>query len=498
MYQSSKLVILTLSTLIGFVFIFNLYSLIVTPQPIFIYIILASLALFASWSITYLWRVVEQLRINQESVEITGEGEQGKRNPTPIRLPRVCTTEDETILPPLNSDQLYIMQQLFRNNYRIRIKPLEGGFSNFGVFQVVHENSRGELINPGEAVKFLSYADIQKEKNVYQPTGVMRQYPLAYTPGQPIRNWPPDHQLNDSEQLGAVSYQLTMLEANSTLETLKNIYKQQDSFNEILPYLKTLFESLKQWYDIRIPGLEGPPLGGLNSVYNRLYRRRDDIQKGINFLLTMPNDAPNNSYTSQKFKIAFLPESWRDKDFFNPIYWIDNVFFPGQAQCFKAISPCSPVHGDLHTGNILVEYGKDTHIWLIDFPNTHIGPSLQDFATMEADVKFHLIDMEKCSLEDWIKFEQYLLMPLENHRDFTLNWPWSQNWKPEGELLKAWLFIKFLRDWVRDHNLIDADVRAYYLALLHSTLPVIYRDKHTLSQKQCALISASWMCEHLM
>ena len=116
---------------------------------------------------------------------------------------------------------------------------------------------------------------------------------------------------------------------------------------------------------------------------------------------------------------------------------------------------------------------------------------------MEADVKFNLIDMEQCSFDDWLRFEQRLLFPLKSGHE-TLDWPWSQNWQPEREgLLKAWQIIGFLRRWAREHRLIGDDVCGYYLALLHSTLPFVYRPTRTESQKQAALVSAAWMCEHL-
>ena len=64
-------------------------------------------------------------------------------------------------------------------------------------------------------------------------------------------------------------------------------------------------------------------------------------------------------------------------------------------------------------------------------------------------------------------------------------------------MLKAWQSISFLRRWARERRLIGDDVYGYYLALLHNTLPVVYRPTHTEFQKQCALTSAAWMCEYL-
>jgi hypothetical protein len=155
------------------------------------------------------------------------------------------------------------------------------------------------------------------------------------------------------------------------------------------------------------------------------------------------------------------------------------------------------VHGDLHTGNILVEQGRDTNVWLIDFPHAHVGPALIDLATLEADVKYNLVSEDHCSMEEWLRFEEKLLAPLEGSRRLAFLAPWNEGWKPENQhLCKAWEFIGFLRECAISSNLMGADVRAYYLALLHATLPVVYRQ-HTEFQKQCALVSSAWICEHL-
>ncbi len=494
MYQNSKLAIITLSTLVGFIFIFNLYFLINVSQSIFIYLTLALLAILTSWSIPHLWKTVQQI----EGEHLIDKNNNEKFNQQ--QMPRICKLEDETVLPPLDSEQLYIMQQLFPGNYRVRVQPLEGGYNNFGVFYIILETAENRLLRPGFFVKFLRQKDVVEEIHAHQT--ILYEYPLAFTPGRPIKSWPPDQQLRSGNSLGGVCYELAALNPNSQLQTLKNLYKQL-SFEEFAPYLHLLFERLERWYGLRLPETVAPNLGGPNGVYNRLYRRRNDLQRKI-FELVKDN-AHTSSTSSSNFqdldattwlKLPFLPEGWTDEEFYNPIIWINNVLVPGDARFFRAISRYSPVHGDLHTGNIIVEKAQDVRVWLIDFANAHLGPSIQDFASMEADVKFNLIDMKLCSLDDWLRFEQQLLVPLKNPI-YRLNWPWSQGWQPEGELLKAWKFIEIIRRWVIEYELIGNDVRAYYLALLHATLPVLYRDNHNEIQKQCALISSAWMCKYL-
>ncbi|MFQ5580722.1 MAG: phosphotransferase [Nitrospiria bacterium] len=521
-----RFVIIIATTIAGLFFIgFNVYLTYFQEPPAQTgagYLLLGILIIAAGLYISWLYGKHEQLKSDYSDLEATAQADrqekekleaehaqlQGdyqalkKESTHQRKVPKICDMVDENVLPPLSAEQLHIMQQLFWGSYRIHVRPLEGGFNNFGVFQVIPEPTERNLARPGVVVKFLSYRDIRKEKSVYQTGGVLREHPLAHTPGRPTRNWPSNRLLVDSRELGAVVYQLAMLDADSQLQTLKNLYKQLP-FEKFVPYLKLLFERLDRWYGLKLPEAEGRPLGGPNGVYERLRRRCSDIQKGIAQLLKTATTAGtpalpiNDVATAQLLELPFLPEKWNDEKFSNPVYWINNILVPGQAQSFQATSPYSPVHGDLHTGNILVEKGKDTHIWLIDFPNAHIGPSLQDFATLEADVKFNLIDMRRVSLDTWLGFEEHLLAPLRSPY-YALDSPWFQNWQPnEGELLKAWKLIGFLRHWVRERQIIGVDVRAYYLALLHATLPVVYRRSHSEVQKQCALTSAAWMCEHL-
>lgn len=524
MSRPASLIISIASIIAGLFFIgLNLYLRSRTPGISIAYGLLGTLVIGAGLYVAWLYGQNEKLQqdlsnLQQDDDDLRAEIQDRqtkfarlqsdyqalkRRSTYQRRVPRICDSNDTNVLPPVSAEQLYIMQQLFWGAHRIHVKPLEGGYSNLGVYQVIEETADHSLMKPGVVVKFLTFEDIVKEKNVFKSSGVLGEYPLAHTPGRPIKNWPPDHQLSTVKgRLGAVSYELAALQNGSQLHTLKSLYRQLPS-EEIIAYAQLLFDKLDRWYALRLPTSIGPSLGGPDGVFERLYRRRRDIQNGIGQLLkaATPNGAPAPSFDElemlTELELPFLPENWRDYRFHNPIHWINNVLVPGQASCFRATTRYSPVHGDLHTGNVLIEKGSETLIWLIDFPNAHIGPALQDFATLEADVKFNLIDMGQVSLDEWLKFEEQLLVPLRS-RYLALDSPWFQSWKPpEGELLKAWEFIGFLRRWVRQRQLIGADVSTYYLALLHTTLPIVYRHSHSHIQKQCALTSAAWMCEHL-
>jgi hypothetical protein len=374
---------------------------------------------------------------------------------------------------------------------------MSGGFSSFGVLRIVQERKRGdELRSSGYVVKYLKIKDLRDEIRVHEKEGLLGRYPLRFTPGEFIDSWPASGELSNApdDKLGAVYYHLATLEKDSQLRTLTDIYCQS-SFPEIEPYLVQLFdERLLPWYGRGHNEEQIKPLGGVTGEYGRLYRHRQRIQEYIGDLLGVPHQKLSSV---DSIDIPFLPKPWQERDYYNPISWILKVLAPGNAECFRADCRYSPVHGDLHSDNILIEEGQHTHIWLIDFPNAHVGPALVDFATLEANVKFRLLTEEHCNFEDWLTLEEQLLTPLRQSHRITLVAPWHGDWRPQNDhLWKAWEFVGFLRDRVVRYHLMGIDVRAYYLALLHATMPVVYRH-HTEFQKQCALTSAAWMCEYL-
>lgn len=434
------------------------------------------------------------------------------------RVPKVCSIgeSDELFsdrIPPLSPDHLYVIQQLFLRTSRIYIKPLEGGYSNFGVYKVIPENPLGKFLS-GRVVKFLNYRDVRKEIKIHtEQTSILKKYPLSFTPGVPFNHWPSENESEfaDKNQLGAVAYNLAQLDENNHLYTLGTLYKHLP-FDMFKQYLDLLFKKL-DWHSQRLGSLNGdgsPHLGGTDGIYERLYRKLNDIERCIKELIGIDFNFEDQEWTS----LPFLSENERPWGIGNPVWWVNNIFVSAKASCFQALVHFSPVHGDLHTGNVLVETRQTVseliqhvdkessqarNLWLIDFPNADTGPVIQDIATLEADVKFSLIDMEKCTLEEWLEFEEILMKPLLEGGGLGLNWPFFQTWRPTNkELIKAWAFIEYLRHRVVRNDFMGANVQAYYLALLHETLPIVYRDKYTERQKQCALISSAWMCHYLI
>ncbi|MFQ5614836.1 MAG: hypothetical protein ACE5H9_22160, partial [Anaerolineae bacterium] len=220
----------------------------------------------------------ELARLQEEKTQLETQQQQ---------LPRVCDLDNPEALPSLAPEQLHILQQLFRDDYRIHVKPLSGGFTNLGVFRVIEEPTPAEKpSHAGYVVKYLKVEDIRREIRVYEPGNILDRYRLRYTPGKVIKSWPSSEglRLAADAMLGAVCYDLATLEQDSQLQTLAEIY-QQSSFDEIEPYLTKLFdERLSPWYRQR-PNGQVLPLGGKNGEYQRLFRNRERIQENISLML---------------------------------------------------------------------------------------------------------------------------------------------------------------------------------------------------------------------
>lgn len=439
----------------------------------------------------------QDAKIKLERYETDFMGAQNNRLAGHHKSPKICRMDEPRKLPSLTPEQFNILQNLFRDDYQLHVEELSGGFSNRGVFRIIQERKRGNKLDAaGYVLKYLDVKDIRDEIRVHRESGLLAQYPLPYTPGRLVGSWPAGDEIAvaPDDLLGAVYYHLATLEKGSQLQTFTDIYNNEP-YEGIEPYLISLFdERLLPWYRQSRDGVAAKPLGGVNGEYKRLYRKRESIKEHVSDLLSMTHQELSNV---NQIDIPFLPEAWAKPAYHNPVSWIRNVLVPGTAGCFRATCHYSPVHGDLHTSNILIEQGQHTHIWLIDFPHAHVGPALVDLATLEADVKYNLLSERHCSMEEWLRFEEKLMAPLEKPRQIAFLAPWHGDWKPENQhLCKAWEFIGFLRERVISSSLMGADVRAYYLALLHATLPVVYRQ-HSEFQKQCALVSSAWMCEHL-
>jgi hypothetical protein len=161
------------------------------------------------------------------------------------------------------------------------------------------------------------------------------------------------------------------------------------------------------------------------------------------------------------------------------------------------------IHGDFHSGNILLETGAEKRVWLIDFPHVHIGPVIRDIACLEADIKFNLLP----SVLLRQNFHTLPVLETEvlgngSRPDLDLSKKTrpalpdeTEEWSREVD--KMWQCLAFFRSFVRNVCLVSPEAHPYYLALLHATLPVLYYEDRTAWQKLYAFVSAARLCELL-
>ena len=166
----------------------------------------------------------------------------------------------------------------------------------------------------------------------------------------------------------------------------------------------------------------------------------------------------------------------------------------------------SHVHGDLNANNVLL-WLKHKHPFLIDFPfYQEAGHALQDFARLEVEIKFALLDRQKDSPEKKLKaFEHtYSQMPLWREMELRLVDCWDQPaaaWSSKGYNKNVKLSFELVR-LIRQKALgVQQNVRCdgpppgdflqeYWPALLYHTVRAIGYPSLSLFKRLLAVYSA--------
>jgi Ternary complex associated domain 9 len=361
------------------------------------------------------------------------------------------------------------------------VKPFAGTKLERGVF----------LIQPGQHIplvlKFDTMANIAEENVRYHRYVAGR---LNFMPGAPSACH--GQGTIGDEPWSAIAYNLIGTNQVGQVQTFGDFYRTHAS-QPIQDVLQNhVFPLLGHWWGDPRP----PAIPSLYNEYKRLglEENRAKMQAAIHSFGEKLAIGPLMQIDDSRSRIDLdgIP-SLR-----NPLNWIRNVFVTkqlGEWATNAHLRHDSIVHGDFHAGNLLVS--EDTHgstqAWLIDFPHTHIGPTVQDIARLEADIKFWLMpETSDCKvLYDW---ESRLLpsptMPEPGAEAIRLGMTSS-----DPRLQKDWSVIYLLREQARRY--IHDWAYNYYLALLYTTLPILYYRDRTTEQKLHALISAALLCERL-
>ncbi len=397
-------------------------------------------------------------------------------------------------------EQLWLAQQIFNEPdiHKITfLKRFPGHKPERSAYLVQPQNREAQVL------KFDRIGNMRQERERFAK--YVRGLIGHHVPGNPIAYSPPESEwtrLSD-DQHGAVVYELAQLESAAPL-TFGQYYDQKG--------VGSVVNALNKIHKIMAPTeMKGPvpvepawwdrPLpvqNGLCSEYERLKRKLHEMEAGWQEVC---GDPSARATVQQHFLSSDLPD---------PLKWVHEVFDDQDCFSIKYGHLDSPgarrdsiVHGDFHGGNILVEDLDEPRIWLIDFPHTHVGPTVQDIARLEADIKFgHFSEELKTdNFDKLLAFEDIILgdgtrQSLDLSAKPTPQWPGSSA-STAAEFDKAWYALAVLRRPVSSHYLLGDDADPYYLALLHATLPVLYYRNCSAQQKLYAFIAAAKLCERL-
>jgi len=337
---------------------------------------------------------------------------------------------------------------------------------------------------------------------------------LNQQPGKPVAYWPPETDWKSSaDQLpGVVVYKLASFNAGPP-KTFAQFYQQKDA-DAVFKALNKIVEVMDSVWGEPIP--INQPTGNCmrpNQTLYEEYRRLSDENKLKRMHKSGVKEIEGlNIFQFESNRRMFRLQLGNNKSVVlsNPLIWVREVF--GRKSVFQEKfgkfddnnhRRDSIVHGDFHGNNIIIEGGRENPIvWLIDFPHTHIGPTVQDIARLEVEIKFSLFP------EKYIELDFAAIYAVENSilgdgsRDTLLLGD-----KPEiyigsltsdmgVELTKMMHCLSIIRH-PHQHMYLTSNAIPYYLALLHATLPMLYYVDRTPWQKLYAFVSAAMLCELL-
>lgn len=407
---------------------------------------------------------------------------------------------------PKQRDSVILYEQI-----SMMLSIAELAHRNFGEIHLIrafpgHKIKSGAfLLQPGKGrplvLKFDSVANIKEEEKRYQHCVAGR---LGRVAGQP---WVPRQRYGKIEgrDWGAIAYHLVG-DGPNTLDRLQSFgkcYLAQDNSQQIEDALGCIFEALHPWWEnARVENdlCAESRCATLYEEYGRLTRRYHDVENGIRQAgQTLQIEALQTIDADQEY--VNLDHDLRLR---NPLNWVRDVFEKNQLGAWTAqdiLRRDSIVHGDLHTGNILISQdpGGTLRVWVIDFPHAHVGPTVQDVARLEADIKFGLLpddSLGQLSMGDMWRFEASLLPQSDRFPPPMAALTPAPCEQADRQLHKAYDSVCLLRNEARKYMSGD-DARPYYLALLHATLPILYYRDRTPQHKLYAFLSAALLCERL-
>jgi hypothetical protein len=370
-----------------------------------------------------------------------------------------------------------------------------------GTFLIQPPNARYPRV-----LKFDSWSNLEKEATNFADY-VFPQLPATYR--QPYIPKQRRGYIKGSEW-GAVIYDFVDQKGNAAdpnqLLTFGEYYQRIDDLARIEQTLRSVLNELNNaWWDPQLMTYQmGKRPATVYDEYFRITRngKYNEIRDGI-------RKALDNLGLGQ-IRLEAKKISLDGLQLCNPLYWVTE-FFEKNAHhpnhwLNSTLIDSSVVHGDFHSGNILVTSDNDGNLqgkWVIDFSDVHIGPTVQDIACLAADIKFHWLSSDTLStigIQGLYDFERALQPhPPGNHPNFPFPIPNSSDKNTPAllQLKKTWSTVGVLQEYARNYMIAAHAPRPYYLALLHATLLTLRFYDHSDWQKLYAFISAAWLCKCL-
>lgn len=156
-------------------------------------------------------------------------------------------------------------------------------------------------------------------------------------------------------------------------------------------------------------------------------------------------------------------------------------------------------HGDLNNANILFKDDR-RYPWLIDFAHTGYGHYLRDFAKLEAEIKFGLMDKKNedalVRLPYWLDMDNVLDVLPFGETSYIQPHVWKET---DTEILKAYSVIRHLRSLAYDRMIgnKESHIAQYLTALFLYTLQTLAFRDISPCKKIFAFRSASRLCQFI-
>jgi hypothetical protein len=413
-----------------------------------------------------------------------------------------------------NAEFLTVVQILFRHSFDaryIQVQPLPGGYGGSSNVLTRLQRQRGAAALPRSfVVKLGRQSEMADEYGKF----------LKYV-SEDLTSAARFFRYAAWQESAGIAYEFVGLDPDHEIQSFYQFYRGYATV-EIVELVGKIYQRLdRAWYRKR-----RQERVDLCQEYRLLGQKRDQIIGHVAEIVE-PDDPYRANFTAiekrlqPNLKPGFCPGL--------DIPWHDPVAFlrAWPRPNLELLVYRSTVHGDLHTRNVLIEIEKSGHkrVWFIDFSHTGNGISgertrqalreelpvtpdrghvLRDFCRLEADVKFVLTTLQgEDDLEQAVAFEKALSECGMELYDLSVASPSIEALQKEP-FRKAWQVVAEIRRQAAMHLVHAEDARAYYLSLLHATLPIVYYHPAQFEDEACerqqkryALLAAGMLCSQL-